>query len=130
MFGYVDGPRLLDAPTITATRLNQLQRHIDAWNRLDWVESRIDIEIDIPTFRVVREGVCALANDSEVVCIQFPSVARGIPLRTWKLGNFGFPISDIEISPSNNLLVIESRLVCFAHTYKPILPLCNPISNL
>ena len=109
MFGYVDGPGPVDGPTITATRLNRLPRHIDAWNQLDWVESRIDIEIDNPKLEVVREGVYALANDSEVACTQFPSVTRGIPLRTWKLGDFGFPISGIEISPSNNLLVIESR---------------------
>ncbi|KAF9511743.1 hypothetical protein BS47DRAFT_1139547 [Hydnum rufescens UP504] len=55
MFGYMNGPGREDT-----VRLNQLERHIDSWNKLDWVESRIDV----PRWRygpgVLREGIYAL----------------------------------------------------------------------
>jgi hypothetical protein len=102
MFGYTDGPGRADS-----ARLNQLEKHIDAWNKLDWVESLIDIPIWPYSLDTLREGIYATSNTTEVLCIQLPSLSRGIPLRTWTLG-FEFPVHEVEIDPSNNLLVILS----------------------
>jgi hypothetical protein len=102
MFGYTDGPGRADA-----VRLNRLERHIKAWNKLDWVESHVDI----PSWNdnsALREDIYAISNDTEVVCIQLPSLNRGVPLRTWTLG-FEFRVREIDIDPSNNLLVVLSR---------------------
>ena len=110
MFRYTDGPRPAGVPAISATRLQQLQRRIDAWNKLDWVESRMNASVSIWWRKSVglREGIYMIVNDTEVVCIQLPSHARGVPLHTWKLGNFGFDVSDAEIGPCNDLLVVLS----------------------
>jgi hypothetical protein len=106
MFGYIDGPGRADA-----ARLSQLERHINAWNKLDWVESHIDA----PNWRyVLREGIYVSANTTKVVCIQLPYLNRGVLLRTWTLG-FEFPVPEIEIDPSNNLLVVVSRRVSYVH---------------
>jgi hypothetical protein len=35
MFGYAHVSGSVDTPAIPTTRLNQLERHIDAWNHLD-----------------------------------------------------------------------------------------------
>ncbi|KAF9514409.1 hypothetical protein BS47DRAFT_881028 [Hydnum rufescens UP504] len=98
MFGYIDGPGRADS-----ARLNQLERHIDTWNKLDWVESRIDLPISRALLEP-REGIYAISNYTEVICIQLPSLHRGVPLRMWTLG-FEFPVDLVEIDPSNNLLV-------------------------
>ncbi|KAF9504923.1 hypothetical protein BS47DRAFT_1386114 [Hydnum rufescens UP504] len=102
MFGYTNGPGRADA-----ARLNQLEKHIDAWNKLDWVESYIDVPIWRYGLDALREGVYATSNTTEVLCIQLPSLSRGVPLRTWTL-LFEFFVHEIEIDPSNNLLVILS----------------------
>jgi hypothetical protein len=102
MFGYTDGPGRAGV-----ARLEQLERHIHAWNKLDWVESRIDV----PRWNhnsTLREGIYAISNTTEVVCIQLPSLSRGTPLRMWTL-EFEFPVHEIDIDPSNNLLVVLSR---------------------
>jgi hypothetical protein len=112
MFGYVDGPGPSVRTATPAARLNQLQRHIDAWNALDWMESRMTFSTGRHGISVLREGVYALISDDEVTCIQLPSLTRGVHLRVWKLGSLGFPGSEvysIEISPSNNLLVLVSK---------------------
>ena len=108
MFGYVDGPEPSVGTAIPVTRLNQLQMHIDAWNALDWVESRMAFSIKHFGASALCGGIYAFVHDGEVTCIQLPSPVRGVPLRVWRLGSLGFPgeISAIEINPSNNLLVV------------------------
>ncbi|KAF9510338.1 hypothetical protein BS47DRAFT_1487518 [Hydnum rufescens UP504] len=98
MFGYTDGPRRADA-----VHLHELERHIDAWNKLDWIESRIDMPIWHYGLDALRDGIYAFPNSTEVICIQLPSLSRGVPLRTWTL-KFEFPVDQVEIHPSNNLL--------------------------
>ncbi|KAF9511775.1 hypothetical protein BS47DRAFT_1486687 [Hydnum rufescens UP504] len=91
MFGYTDG-----SGRAGAARLNQLERHIDAWNKLDWVESHIDVPIGNDGLYALRDGT------------------RGLPLRMWTLG-FEFPVDEVEIDPSNNLLVVLFRRVSCVH---------------
>ncbi|KAF9510322.1 hypothetical protein BS47DRAFT_1487506 [Hydnum rufescens UP504] len=100
MFGYTNGPGNVDA-----ARLSQLERHIDAWNKLDWVESRIDLPAWRSLTKTLRGGVYATSNATEMTCIQLPSLSRGVPLRTWKL-TFEPRVHQTEIDPSNNLLVV------------------------
>jgi len=110
MFGYTDGPRPAGVPAIPATRLQELQRHVDAWNILDWVESRASVPVS-PWGRNPKglcEGIYTIVTDTEVTCIRLPSHARGVPLHIWKLGNPEFLVSDAEISPCNDLLVVLS----------------------
>ncbi|KAF9511768.1 hypothetical protein BS47DRAFT_1346358 [Hydnum rufescens UP504] len=110
MFGYIDALGSMDAPLIPATRLNQLERHVEAWNNLDWMETRLSAPPhDVQDFGIVSQGIFATSDRSGVYCIQLPRPMQGIPLRTWVLGGFAFPITQIEIDPSNNLLVVLSR---------------------
>jgi hypothetical protein len=108
MFGYTDVSGSVDEPAIPATRLIQLERHIDAWNHLDWVESPIKAP-QYSDFGILCEGIFATFDHHGVYCIQLPHLTRGILFRTWTLGDFAFIICQIEIDPSNDLLVVESR---------------------
>ncbi|KAF9510327.1 hypothetical protein BS47DRAFT_1487509 [Hydnum rufescens UP504] len=111
MFGYTDVSESVDAAAAPAMRLNQLERHIDAWNHLDWVESRVDAPLPSSDFGVICEGIFATFDYWRVYCIQLPHLMRGIPFREWTLKKFSFPIDEIEIDPSNNLLVVVSMAV-------------------
>jgi hypothetical protein len=111
MFGYTDISGSVDAPAIPATRLNQLKRHIDARNELDWMEFHIDVPPQYSGFGILCQGIFATFNLKSVCCIHLPHVMRGIQFRTWTLGDFSFPIHQIEIDPSNNLLVVASTQV-------------------
>jgi hypothetical protein len=108
IFGYTDGS---GSPAIPATRLNQLGKHIDAWNKLDWMESQIHVPLQYNDFSILCQGIFATFNLKSVCCIQLPHLMRGIQFRTWTLRDFSFPIRQIEIDPSNNLLVVVSRQV-------------------
>ena len=108
MCRYIDGPRPAGVPLIPITRLNQLQRHIDAWNKLDWVESRMNVPIWMRHSDSLCEGIYMIASHVGVACIQLPSLTRGVPLRIWKLENFEFYVTEAEISPCNNLLAVLS----------------------
>jgi hypothetical protein len=113
MFGYTDVSESVDAPAIPATRLNQLEKHIDAWNNLDWVESLIDASPldDNYNASVICQGIFARFDRESVCCIQLPHLVRGTLFRRWVLDDFAFPIHHIEIDPGNNLLVVLSRQV-------------------
>jgi hypothetical protein len=111
MFGYIDASGSIDAPPIPAIRLNRLERHIHAWNNLDWVEARLPAPPHDDDFGILSQGIFATFDRNKVYCMLLPHLMRGIPLRTWARGGFGFPISQIEIDPSNNLLVLVSRQV-------------------
>ncbi|KAF9511745.1 hypothetical protein BS47DRAFT_1139583 [Hydnum rufescens UP504] len=111
MFGYLDVSGSVDVPAISATRLSQLGRHIDAWNKLDWMESHIRVPFQYEDFGILCQGIIAMFNLKSVCCIQLPHLMRGIQFRTWTLGDFSFPIYQIEIDPSNNLLVVMSRIL-------------------
>jgi hypothetical protein len=106
MFGYTDGSGSLDAPAVTATRLNQLEKHIDAWNNLDWVESHVAAPPLANNSGVLCQGILATFDHRSVYCIQLPHPTRGILSREWTLEDFSSPIDQIEIDPSNNLLVV------------------------
>ncbi|KAF9510326.1 hypothetical protein BS47DRAFT_1348119 [Hydnum rufescens UP504] len=94
MFGYVDGPGHADAAY--------------------WVESRIDVPIRGYRLKTLCQGIYAISNVTEVICIQLPSLSRGVPLRMWTLG-LGFPVEEIEIDPSNNLLAVLPMRVSYVH---------------
>ncbi|KAF9510355.1 hypothetical protein BS47DRAFT_90441 [Hydnum rufescens UP504] len=59
MLGYTDGSRSLGALVIAATRLYQLEEHIDAWNTLYWVESHLDAPSVRDHFCVLCQGILA-----------------------------------------------------------------------
>ncbi|KAF9510339.1 hypothetical protein BS47DRAFT_1384011 [Hydnum rufescens UP504] len=111
IFGYTDASESVDAPASAITRLNRLERRIDAWNHLDWVESRVDAPLPSSDFGIICEGVFAMFDYRRVYCIQLPHLMRGIPFREWTLKKFSFPIHEIEIDPSSNLLVVVSMAV-------------------
>ncbi|KAF9510340.1 hypothetical protein BS47DRAFT_1348143, partial [Hydnum rufescens UP504] len=71
-------------------------------------ESHIDVPIWRYDSEALRDGLYVASNTTEVMCIQLPSLSRGVPLRTWKL-RFEFSVNQVEIDPSNNLLVVLSR---------------------
>ncbi|KAF9510328.1 hypothetical protein BS47DRAFT_88645 [Hydnum rufescens UP504] len=50
------------------------------------------------------------------MCIQLPSLSRGVPLRTWTL-KFEFCFDQAEIDPTNNLLVVLPRRVSCVHMH-------------
>ncbi|KAF9514407.1 hypothetical protein BS47DRAFT_1485129 [Hydnum rufescens UP504] len=106
MFGYADVSGSVDASVVPATRLDQLERHIDAWNNLDWVEDVLPHDYG---FGILCQGILATSDLKSVHCIQLPHLVRGIQLRRWTLDNLPFPIYGIEIDPSNDLLVVVSR---------------------
>ncbi|KAF9512480.1 hypothetical protein BS47DRAFT_1382975 [Hydnum rufescens UP504] len=112
MFGYTDVSESVDAPGIPATRLNQLESHIDAWNNLDWVESHVDApprDGISNAFGVLCQGIFAMFDSKRVYCIQLPHLVRGTLFRRWTLDGFAFPVDQIEIDPCNNLLLVLSR---------------------
>jgi hypothetical protein len=67
-----------------ATRLNQLECHIRAWNNLDWVESLVTIPN--AQFRALSGGIFVHVG-LDVTCVQLPSFLRYVPLRTWTMKN-------------------------------------------
>jgi len=95
-------------PAITAIRLEQLQRHIDSWNNLDWAETRVKVPREF-VVSVLSGGVYAMATNTSVVCVQLPSRIRGTALRTWTLENVDPTLWSIAIDPPNDLLVFTSR---------------------
>jgi hypothetical protein len=107
MFGYTDISGSVDAAETPATRLNQLERHIDAWNNLDWVESSIGVPFPDQGLSILRHGIFVTFD----IEIQLPHLIRGIRFRIWMLKDFTFPIHEIEIDPSNNHLVVVSGQV-------------------
>ncbi|KAF9510333.1 hypothetical protein BS47DRAFT_1384007, partial [Hydnum rufescens UP504] len=109
MFGYTDVSGSVSA--VPAMRLNRLERYVDAWNNLDWVESRIDGSLQGSSSGALSQGIFITYTDKNVYCIQLPHPTRGIPFRTWMLDDFEFGINQVQIDPSNNLLVVLSRQV-------------------
>ena len=65
-FGYEDGPGPAVGTSIPATRLSQLQMHIDAWDALDWVESRMAFSIQRFGPSVLCGGIYAFVYGGEV----------------------------------------------------------------
>ncbi|KAF9510346.1 hypothetical protein BS47DRAFT_1409101 [Hydnum rufescens UP504] len=102
MFGYTDGP--LHADTAC---LNQLERHIDAWNNLDWQTSHVDAPLQKSGRIVLCKGILVTWDFNRVCCIQLPRPMRGILLRTWTLEDFAFPIHQIDIDPNSGFPMVR-----------------------
>jgi hypothetical protein len=101
--GYKDGPHTDHAPDNTpAARLRKLKRHVDAWNDLQWVESRIVVPDRGPYS--LRDGVLVALGSDSVTCVQFPSPIRKLPLRVWTLSNIH--AHGLAADPPNDLLVL------------------------
>jgi hypothetical protein len=66
---------------------------------------------DVYDFGVLSQGIFATFNRNRVYCVQLPRLMQGIPLRTWVLEGFAFPVTQIEVDPSNDLLVVLSKQV-------------------
>ncbi|KAF9510330.1 hypothetical protein BS47DRAFT_1348128 [Hydnum rufescens UP504] len=111
MFGYTDVSGSVDGPAVSATRLNRLETHIDAWNNLDWVKCHMDGPLQGSDSGGLCQGIFVTYEYARVHCIQLPHPMRGIPFRTWTLDDFEFPVHQIAIDPSNNLLVVLSEQV-------------------
>jgi hypothetical protein len=109
MFSYTDGSGYLGPPVVPTTHLNHLERHIKAWNTLDWVESHVDAPPLHHDLHVLCQGIFAMFDHKRVYCIQLPHLTRGILCQEWTLKDFSFSVDQIEIDPSNNLLVVVSR---------------------
>ncbi|KAF9504787.1 hypothetical protein BS47DRAFT_1354760 [Hydnum rufescens UP504] len=80
VFGYTDVSGSIDKSAIPTTRLIQLERHTDAWNHLDWVESRIEAPFHYNDFGILCQGIFATFDHHRVYCIQLPHPRRGILL--------------------------------------------------
>jgi hypothetical protein len=108
IYGYEDGPYSDRAPKDVSTRLHKLRQHVDAWNNLDWVESRVSIPN--LALHLIRKGMyISLGQDASVTCIQLPSRIRDLPLRTWTLHNIGLSIQKMAADPQSDLLVLAAR---------------------
>lgn len=105
--GYEDRPYAEVRPANAAIALEKLRGHIEAWNELDWVETRAKI----PNGRTVLSGgVLAVYTDMTLTCVQLPSRTRDIPFRMWTLENdLQTDGLDIAIDAPNNLLVLVSQ---------------------
>ena len=105
--GYEDRPYAEMNPAIAAIVLEKLRRHIEAWNELDWMETRTKIPIGQT---VLSGGVLAAAHTNmTLTCVQLPSRIRDIPFQMWTLENdLQNHDLDIAIDVPNNLLVLVS----------------------
>ncbi|KAF9510857.1 hypothetical protein BS47DRAFT_1347468 [Hydnum rufescens UP504] len=112
-----------------ATRLNQLECHIRAWNNLDWVESFVTIPN--ARFKALSRGIFVLVNPDVVTCVQLPSFLRDVPLRTWAIEN---PV-DVDFiycvaaDASQDLFVIFHRSSNFLHSFLRLQSLSDSVPH-
>ena len=104
----MDGPYSSRATTNKpAERLRRLQKHIDSWNNLEWVESRITVPN--ASFYAFCGGVLLVLSDEDeaLTCIQLPSQIRDLPLRMWKLPSIiDIIFGGMAADPRSDLLVL------------------------
>jgi hypothetical protein len=89
---------------ISAARLNQFQRHIDAWNKLEWIEASITVPYGMRP--ILSGGVYMTLRGGDATCVQVPSPIRGLPLRTWTLHGIDHRFFEIAFDPHSDLLVV------------------------
>lgn len=97
-------------PTLdVATKLERLQEHIERWDRLDWKDTRLEI----PKFRISNYagGVLVTAGDHVITCVELPSLVRRTEARVWSHTNPDFPIFEVAIDPSQDMLVLLHKYV-------------------
>lgn len=87
-------------------RKNKLEDHVNVWNSLDW--TREDITIPKPAAYNLFQGVWISVNRSlpnTITCVEFPS--RVWPhTSTTRHQSFSYPIRDLVIDPSQDLLIL------------------------
>lgn len=89
-----------------AERLRRFQKHVDAWNNLEWVESRATVPRAI--YYSFCGGVFVVGSEGVLTCIQLPSRIRGLPLRIWKLPSTDIIPGGMATDPRSDLLALVS----------------------
>ena len=107
--GYEDGPYSDRASEDTTARLRKLQSHVDAWNNLDWVESRVSTPVEAIRTLFCGGMLISLIDDETVTCIQLPSRIPDLPLRIWTLHIVDMSVVGMAADPQSDLLVLATR---------------------
>jgi hypothetical protein len=107
-YGYKDGPQAQDGPySSTASRLKELEGHINRWKSLDWIEERIRLPNKSSQYAQLVGGTLAFLspNLTTITCIELPSRICQTPLHTWIYEN-DVEIFSFTIDPTQDLLVL------------------------
>ncbi|KAF8310986.1 hypothetical protein DL93DRAFT_1551924 [Clavulina sp. PMI_390] len=107
-WGYC-GPSA-DTSVLTAPEyLTRLERHIAAWQSLDWEEHEIKLPEPGGAF-IVAQGIFATVpggrENSDVYIYQLPSRLKKTQPHQYVIKDVGFWVKDIAIDPSQNLLLL------------------------
>ena len=109
LYGYEDGlpGGLLST---SASRLELLQKHVQAWGGLDWVEERI--LIPKPTAYEYLQGVFAVGNARSLTFVELPSRIASTPARIWVVPDVGFNVEQFTFDRNQDLIAAAEMCVC------------------
>lgn len=86
--------------------LSKLDAHVEAWRTLDWEESVLEIPSGSAYDLAQGLYVCVdIQDDSIVTCVKLPSRITGAAHQVYTC-NIGFPIKDLAIDPSQDLIIL------------------------
>lgn len=97
--------------------LRKLETHVDAWRSLSWRATRIPLP-ESTSVEDLAHGyyACVYSLDLDcIMCIQLPSTTMNTEARHYTIEDVGFPIGDIAIDPTQDLMVMLEAYVY--HSY-------------
>lgn len=90
-----------------AELLSKLDAHVEAWRTLDCDEAVLETPSGAAYDLAQGVYVCVNTHDeSTVTCVELPSRLTGAAHRVYALRSVEFPIKDLAIDPSQDLIVL------------------------
>lgn len=94
----------------------KLDAHVRSWGDLDWQESHVRIPSPGAAYALSQGVFASVSFHSElssVTCVTLPSRIMGTEAAVHTLDDVGFPVKDLVIDPSQDLLILLELYAIF-----------------